>query len=81
MKWLAIPPPRKDPIKNQYINRFGTKKYQILPPQLAKFCPGYKLLINETEYGRNYFTGTSSTDKEYSVDNLKAINNKNISKN
>ena len=42
MKSRAISPPRKDPIPNQYINMLGTKKYQILPPQLAKFCPEYK---------------------------------------
>ena len=37
MKSLAMLPPRKDPIPNQDINRLGTKKYQSLPPQLAKF--------------------------------------------
>ena len=63
MKSLAMSPPRKDPIPNQDINRLGTKKYQSLPPQLAKFCTGYKSLINEVEYGSNYSTDTSLTDK------------------
>ena len=78
MKSLAMLPPRKDLIPNQDINMLGTKKYQILPPQLSKFRPGYKSLINEAEDGRNNSTYTSRTDKEDSVDNLKVINNKNI---
>ena len=32
-------PPRKYPIPNQDINMIGTRKYQILPPQLSKFHP------------------------------------------
>ena len=47
MKSLAMSPPRKDPIPNQDINSLGTKKYQSLPPQLAKFCTGCKSLFNE----------------------------------
>ena len=42
MKSLAMFTPRNDPITNQYINRLSTKKYQIIPPQLAKYRPGYK---------------------------------------
>ena len=56
----------------------GTKKNQKFPPQLAKFRPVYKSLINESEYGLNDSTDTSLTDKEDYVDNLKAVNNKNI---
>ena len=36
----------------------GTKIYQSLPPQLAKFRPLYKSLINESEDGRNYSKDT-----------------------
>ena len=71
-------PPRKDPIPNQDINMLGTKTNQVLTPQLAKFLPGYKSLINELEDGRNYSTDTSRTDKKDSVNNLKSIHNKNI---
>ena len=42
MKSLEMSPPRKDPIPNQDINMSGTEKYQSLPPQLARFRPGYK---------------------------------------
>ena len=42
-------PSRKDPIPNQDINRLITKKYQSLPPHLAKFPPVFKYLI----YGAN----------------------------
>ena len=41
-KSLAMSTPRKSLIPNQNINMIGTKKYQSLPPQLAKFRPGYK---------------------------------------
>ena len=78
MKSLAISPTRKDLIPNQDINILRTKTYQSLPPQLAKYCPGYKSLINAAEYGRNYSTDTSCTDKEDSVNNLKAINKKTL---
>ena len=52
-------PSRKDPIPNQDINRLITKKYQSLPPHLAKFPPVFKYLIygandpNSTEDYRN----------------------------
>ena len=49
MKLLATSPPIKDPIPNQDNNMLGTEKYQIISPQLAKFCPGYKLLRNKVE--------------------------------
>ena len=78
MKSLSMSPPRKDPIPNQDINMLGTKIYQSLPPQLAKFRSGYKSSINEAEDGRNDSTDTSRTDKEYSVNNLKTMNNKDI---
>ena len=42
MKSLVTSPSINDPIPNPDINVLGTKKYQSLPPQLAKFCPGYK---------------------------------------
>ena len=42
MKSLAISPPRKYPIPDTDINILGTEKYQSLPPQLAKYHPGYK---------------------------------------
>ena len=71
-------PPRKYPNSNQYINRLITKKYQSLPPQLAKYFPGYKSLKNEAEDDYNYFKDTSHTDKEYYVNNMKNINNKDI---
>ena len=78
MKSLAILPPRKYPIPNQDINKLGTEIYQILPPKLYKYCPGYKKLINEEEDYRNDSTDTSYTDKEDYINNLKSINNKNI---
>ena len=63
MKPLAMLLPRKDTITNQDINRLGTKKYKSLPPQLDKYRPGYKQLINNTEDGHNDSTDTSRTDK------------------
>ena len=76
IKSLAMYPQRKYPIPNQYINMLGTEKYQIPSPQLAKFCTGYKSIRNQAEDYCNYSTDTSRTDKEDSVDNLKAINTK-----
>ena len=55
MKSLAILPPRKDQIPNQYINILSTRKYQSLPPQLVKYPPGYKSLINEAEDDRGRY--------------------------
>ena len=78
MKLLEISPPINDPIPNQDINMLGTEKYQSIPPQFDKFIPGYKSLINKAEDVSNDSTDTSCTDKEYYVDNLKDINNKNI---
>ena len=71
-------PPRKDPIPNQDLNMVGAKKDQNIPTQLSKFCPGYKSLIKKAEDVCNYSTDNSRTDKEDFVNNLKAINNKNI---
>ena len=68
----------KYPVTNQYINMLVTKKDQSFPPRLAEFCPVNKSLINKAEDDRNDSTDTSRTDKEYFVDNLKAMNNKYI---
>ena len=76
MKLLATLPPRKYPIPNQDINTLGIKKDQSLPPHLPKFCPVYKQLIYEADDDRHDYTNTSHTDKEDSIDNLKAMNNK-----
>ena len=76
MKTLAMSPQRKDPIPNQDINRLRTKKYLSLPPQLAKYCPGFKSLLNKAEENHNDSTDTSRTDKEDCVNNMKVINNK-----
>ena len=78
MKSIAMSPPRNDPIPNQDMNILINKKYQSLPPELAKYPPGYKSLINEAEDDCNDSIYTSRTDKEDSVNNLKAINNKDI---
>ena len=63
MKSLAMSPPRKDLIPNQDINILGTKKYQSLQPQHAKYRPGYKSLIHEAEDYLNDSTDNSHTDK------------------
>ena len=73
MESPEMSPPRKDSIPNQDINRLSTKKLHI-PPQLARFPPGFKSLINKTEDDRNDSTDNSRTDKEDSVNNLKCIN-------
>ena len=78
MKSLAMSSSIKDLIPNQDIKILGTEKYQSLPPKLDKYYPGYKWLINEIKDGRNDYTDTSRTDKEDYVDNLIAINEKNI---
>ena len=72
IKPLATSPPRNDPIPNPDINILGTEKDQSLPPQLAKFCPGYKSLRNKAEDGCNDSTDTSRTDKEDSAENPKS---------
>ena len=77
MKSLENFPPRKYPIPNQDINMLGTVKDQSLPPQLPKFCPGQKSLINEADDDCHDYTDTSCTNNKYSVDNIKATNNKN----
>ena len=56
-------PSRKNPIPDQDINRLSTPKYQSIPPQLDKYPPGYKSLINEAEDGSNDFINTSLTNK------------------
>ena len=78
MKSLTISPPRKDPIPNQDINMIRTVKDQNIPPQLLKFCLGYKSLINEADDDCHDSTDISCTDNKYSAYNLKATNNKNI---
>ena len=83
-KSLAILPPRKCQIPNQDINRLITEKDQSLPLHLAKFPPEFKSLINEahdhnsTEDYCNDSTDNPRNDKEDPVNNLKAINNKDI---
>ena len=42
MKSLAMSPPIKYPIPNPDINILGNETDRILPPQLAKYFPGYK---------------------------------------
>ena len=66
-------PPGNGMITNQDINRLGTEKYQSLPPQLAKYIHRYKSLINEAEDDCNDSKDKSCTDKEYSVNSIKAI--------
>ena len=56
-------PPINNPIPIQDINRLSTEKDQILPPQLSKYPPGYKSLINDVEDDRDESTDTSRTDK------------------
>ena len=63
MKSLTTSPPINDPTPNQDINRLRTKKYQSIPPQSSKYCPGFKSLINKAEDYRNYSTDTSRNDK------------------
>ena len=76
MKSIATSPPRKDPIPNKDINTLGTEKGQSLPPQLPRFRPGYKSLRNKADDNRHDSTDNSLNDKEDSVDNIKATNNK-----
>ena len=71
-------PQRKYLIPNYYINMLGNEKDQILPSKLAKLCPGCKPSINEAEDDHNDFTGTSRKDKEDSMENSTATENKNI---
>ena len=77
MKSLATSSPRKDPIPNQDINTLGARKYQSLPPQLPKFCPGYKSLIKKEDDDCHDYADTSRTDKEYSIYTIKFTNDKN----
>ena len=84
MKSPAMSPLRMYPIPNQDINRLITEKDQSLPLHLAKFPPEFKSLINEahdhnsTEDYCNDSTDNPRNDKEDPVNNLKAINNKDI---
>ena len=78
MKPPAMSLPRNDQIPNKNINTLGTKTDKSLPTQYSKYCTGYKSLIHEAEDDPNDSANTSRNDKEYSVNNLKAINNKNI---
>ena len=47
MKSPAMSPPRKYPIKNQYINRFITEQDPSLLPIKSKYPPGFKPLFND----------------------------------
>ena len=58
------------------MNTLGIKKYQSLPPHLPNFFPGYKSLRNKVEDDLHNSLYTSRTDKEGSIDNLKAIDKK-----
>ena len=78
MKSLATSPPGKFPIPNTDNNMLGKEIDYSLSPQLANFRPGPKSLLNEAENGRQYSTDMSHTDKLYSADNIREINNKNI---
>ena len=78
MKSLAMSPQRKYPIPYQGITKLGTKIYKILSPQPAKYWTGYKALIHVAEEDCNNSTDTSCTNKEDSINNLKAINIKNM---
>ena len=53
------------------------KKHQSLLPHLPKFPPGFKSLRNESNDYRHESTDTSRTDKDDSMENIKAMNNKN----
>ena len=66
MKSPAMSPPRKDPIPTQDINRLISKKDKILPPHLAKYPPGFKLLINDA-----HDPNSTEYDRKYSIDNLR----------
>ena len=43
-------PQRKYPIPNQYSTIIVNEQYPILPPLLAKYPTGYKILFNNTHY-------------------------------
>ena len=58
MKSPAMSPPRKYLNPNQYVNILSTGKYQSHLPQLAKFPPGFKLLINKSKDDPNDSTDT-----------------------
>ena len=78
-------PPGNDPITNQDKNTLGIEKYQSLLPHVPKFSTGFKSLRNEadddhpesTDTSRTDRDGKSRTDQDYSVENLKAMKNKN----
>ena len=46
MKSLEMSPPIKYLIRNQDVNILRTETDEILPLQLAKYCPRFKSLIN-----------------------------------
>ena len=79
-------PPIKNPIPNQNKNTLGIEKYQSLPPYLPKFILGFKSFRNKADgdhhesidTSRTYRYDTPRTYKYDSIENLKAINNKNI---
>ena len=78
-------PPRKDPIPNQYENNIGLQKYQCLPPHVLPFNPIFKSLRNKANDDNPETTDTSRTDKDdmsrtnrdFSIENVKATKNKN----
>ena len=62
IKSFAMLPLRNDPIPNQDKNTSGIEKYQILPPHVPKFPPGFKSLRNKVDDDHPESTDTSSTD-------------------
>ena len=85
IKLLATYPPRNDSIPNQDKNTLGIKKYQCLPPHVTPFPPGFKSLRNKADDDNPETKDTSRIDKydtsltnrDGSIENLKAMENTN----
>ena len=77
MKSLVMSPPGKGLIPNQDINILGIKNIKVFHHNQLNIVLDI-LIINEAEDGRNDSTDNSRTDKQNYVNNLKAVNNKNI---
>ena len=84
IKSPAMSTPIKDPIPNQYINILIAKQDSSLPPNKAKYSPGFKPLFNvahdpnSTEDYPNDSIDNSCNEKEDSVNKLKVPDNKDI---
>ena len=77
MKSPAVFPPRKDPIKNQYITRIITQQYPKLPPNLSKVPTGNKPFIDNTKFSNpteNEHTDTTDNSCNDNKDNVDKIN-------